>query len=63
MLKLSKNHNIYEIWCEYAAESVYVDHIPSAEELKEICKKNWPDVHHNDVVVERLKPFYTRRLL
>ncbi len=42
MLKLSTEHNIYEIWCEHTAESVFLDHKPSKSELDEIRKKEWP---------------------
>jgi hypothetical protein len=64
MLKLSRKHEIYEVWCEYTAESVYIDHRPTEEELDEIRQKNWPgtdqwgNAHILDV--SRLKHFYTK---
>ena len=42
MLKLKTDHEIYEVWCEWTAESVFIDHYPSEEELKEIRLENWP---------------------
>lgn len=70
MLKLSKKHNVYEVWNEWAAESVFVDHKPSVEEIVELVKKNdWyrvtPDTQDEAgfirkwIHVERLQHFYT----
>lgn len=70
MLKLSKKHEIYEVWNEFAAESVFVDHKPTLDELKELVKKNdWIIVGHTGLCitlfiakyihVERLQHFYT----
>ncbi len=70
MLKLSRKHNIYEVWNEWAAESVFVDHKPSKEEIKELVKKNdWNIIAHTGlsitlfiakyIHVERLQHFYT----
>ena len=42
MVKLLKNHNIYEVWCKYTAESVYVLGKPTKKELEQIRKENWP---------------------
>lgn len=37
-----RDHGIYEIWNEYAAESVYFcSDKPTIEELVEICKREW----------------------
>ena len=33
MLKLTKSHTIYEVFNQYAAESVYIDHRPTWEEM------------------------------
>lgn len=63
MLKLSKNHSIYEVWCEYTAESVFIDHKPTNEELEEIRTKNWPGTDQWGKVfvlsVFKLERFYT----
>ena len=70
MLKLSRNHRIYEVWNEWAAESVFVDHKPSKAEIRELVEKNeWNRVTHTGlsitlfivkyVHVERLQHFYT----
>ena len=41
-MKLSKKHNIYEIWNEYIAESVFIDHKPTKEEVRTICEmEDW----------------------
>jgi hypothetical protein len=42
MVKLTKNHSIYEVWCDHAAESVYVLGKPTKTELDYIREKNWP---------------------
>jgi len=36
MLKKLKHHTIYEVWNEWAAESVFVDHKPTKKELWEL---------------------------
>lgn len=41
MLKLTKTHTFYEVWNEWAAESVYVDHKPTKAEVEFIVKKEW----------------------
>lgn len=69
MLKLSRNHQVYEVWNEWAAESVFVDHKPSKAEIKELVEKNqWNKVGHTGlsitlfiakyIHVERLQRFY-----
>ena len=64
MLKLSRNHKIYEVWCEWTAESVFIDHKPSKEELEEIRKKEWPGTDQWDrpykLKVYKLNHFYTK---
>ena len=60
MLKLSKNHTIYEVWCAWAAETVYVDHKPTKEEIEELRKKNWPETDQFDTLqVRKLDHLYT----
>lgn len=63
MLKLSKNHNICEVWCEYTAESVFIDHKPTKAELEEIRQKEWPgkdfDGNPFQLKVFELAHFYT----
>jgi len=69
MLKLSKNHKIYEVWNEWAAESVFVDHKPSIVEVEELTKLNeWypsntkymtcKEFIKKFVLVEQLQRFY-----
>jgi hypothetical protein len=41
MLKRITDHQIYEVWSEWAAESVYVDHKPSQKEVYYLWKKLW----------------------
>ena len=64
-MKLTPHHNIWERWCGWAAESVYVDHRPTKEEIEEVCKKNWNGIDpwspKFDLCVFKLKPFYTNK--
>lgn len=46
MLKQTKNHTLYEVWSEDAAESVYVDHKPTTEEIEQLWTENWPNTSH-----------------
>jgi hypothetical protein len=69
MLKLSKKHEIYEVWNEWAAESVFVDHKPTKAEVLELVELN--DWYHHGIPskknyfikryihVEQLEHFYT----
>ena len=63
MLKLTTKHTIYEVWCEWTSESVFVDHEPSTDELKEIRKKEWPGTDswgmEYQLQVFKLDHFYT----
>jgi hypothetical protein len=63
MIKLTRKHNIYEVWCEHAAESVFIDHKPTKKELEEIRIKNWTgtDQYNNPHKLKafKLQPFYT----
>ena len=62
-MKLTTEHCIYEVWSEYHAESVYVDHKPTKEEVEELRKKNWPGTDQWELQfklrVYKLEPFYT----
>ena len=65
MLKLSKRHTIYEVWCVWTAESVFIDHKPTKEELEEIYRKEWPgrtDSRDMPFKLEafKLEHFYTK---
>ncbi len=52
MLRLTKNHTIFEVWNEWAAESVYVDHRPTWDELVFLVTKNWgTNFRQGDVVI------------
>jgi hypothetical protein len=36
-----RDHELYEIWNEYTAESVFFSGKPTKEELVEICEQEW----------------------
>ena len=60
-MKRITNHTIYEIWNEYTAESVYVDHKPTNKEVMEIRTTVWGDVQnfpYHRIIIEKLKPMY-----
>lgn len=62
-MKKITNHTIYEVWNDYTCENVFVDHLPSKEELLEIRKKEkWNGTDRWDRAFElkvlKLKPFY-----
>lgn len=59
MLKRTTKHTIYEVWSEWAAESVYVDHKPTKEEVDQIWKDNWPKTPDRPKVFKE-KHVYTR---
>lgn len=40
MLKLTKNHTIFEVYNDWGAESVYIDHRPTWDELVWLVKAN-----------------------
>ena len=72
MVKRLTKHTIYEVWNEYVAESVFVDHKPSYEEVKDIVQKekwlrNYFDESKLDwytsqfVHVEKLEKIYTKQ--
>lgn len=65
MLKLSKDHTIYEVWCEHTSESVFVSGKPTKAELAQIIKENdWPkkgfDGKPIKLLVEKLQHFYMK---
>lgn len=42
MIKPVKTHTIYEVWNEWAAESVYFTHKPSKKDVREVVdKEGW----------------------
>lgn len=69
MLKQTRNHTLYEVYNEWAVESVFVDHKPSRAEVKELIEKNewfnkWKDITLSEfirmhIIVEQLEHFYT----
>jgi len=69
MIKRLTEHTIYEVWNEYVAESCFVDHKPTKQELIEICEKEkWilVDVKYATnqyikqyIFVEKIKRIYT----
>ena len=58
MLKLTSKHQNYEVWSEWASESIFMDHKPTKAEIDYLWKKWW---HHTKdrPKVFKLKPFYT----
>lgn len=65
----NKEHTLYEVWNEYHAESIFVDHKPTKAELIEICNlQQWTSPSHQPDVseivktlkVEHLQPIYTK---
>jgi hypothetical protein len=64
LLKLFTDHDIWEVWCEHTAESVYIDHRPTVEEIEEIRQNNWPGKDKwgfpFDIQIFKLKPFFTK---
>jgi hypothetical protein len=63
MLKLTTKHTIYEVWCEWTSESVFIDHKPTTNELEYIRITNWSGVDAFGNVfklkVFKLPHFYT----
>ena len=44
IIKRAKNHTFYEVWNEWAAESVFFDHKPTKKELVELLEhEQWDD--------------------
>jgi len=41
MIKLTKKHTIYEVFNEWAAESVFCLHKPTQKEVEQIVAKEW----------------------
>ena len=59
MLKQTKKHNLYEVWSEWAAESVFVDRKPTNDEVKDLWKENWPNTPKAPEVI-KLEHVYTQ---
>jgi hypothetical protein len=59
MLKLTTKHNVYEVWSEDAAESVFVDCKPTPTEVNTLWKKKWPKSLHRPQIF-KLNPVYTQ---
>lgn len=63
-MKRTTKHTIYEVWCEYKAESVYIDHHPTLEEIEKLRKRNWPGTDEWStpfkLQVFKLHPLYTK---
>lgn len=37
-----ENHTIYSVYCDWDADEVYIDHLPTEDELKQIVSyKDW----------------------
>lgn len=60
MLKRTTDHTIYEVYCEDAAECVFVDHKPTRKEICQIRDENWPDVAVDEIQVYKEQHFYVR---
>lgn len=66
-MKRLTNHNIYEVWNEWAARSVFVDHKPTMDELMYIVDKEcWCNdpaqalqFIKKHIRVDKLTPMYT----
>ena len=59
MLKRTRKHTLYEVWSEWAAESVFVDRKPTKEEVNDLWKENWPDTPKAPEVF-KLERIYTQ---
>ena len=59
MLKQTKKHNLYEVWSEWAAESVFVDRKPTRKEVTALWKENWPHTPKRPEVI-KLEHVYTQ---
>jgi len=70
MVKRLTKHTIYEIWNEYLAESVFIDHKPTKAEIEAVCEsEDWERSSHTGldgeafvhryIHVEKLKKLYT----
>ena len=71
-MKKTNKLGIWEVWNEYIAESVFVDHKPTKEEILEIFKlerwdRSWGEDANKDafiekyVHVEQLKVYQTKK--
>ena len=59
MLKRTKKHTLYEVWSEWAADSVFVDRKPTNAEVIAIWKDRWPKTPKKPEVF-KLDPVYTQ---
>ena len=57
ILKKTSRHDIYEVWSEWEADSVFIDHKPSRKEVYYLWKNIWPDAKESPKVF-KLKPLY-----
>lgn len=58
-MKKTTKLNIWEVWNEYIAEAVYVDHKPTKEEIEEIIKKEeWPTPESSGYIHCFKQPIY-----
>jgi hypothetical protein len=57
MLKRTNNHTLYEVWNEWAAESVYVDHKPTKAEIQFLVSKVWGTIYRGNGKVLSLPEF------
>jgi hypothetical protein len=68
MIKKTKKHTIYEVWNEYLATSVFIDHKPTKNEFMKICyEEKWIDRNHippsdmlRNIHTYKLDRLYTR---
>ena len=59
MLKRTIKHTLYEVWSEWASESVFVDRKPTIEEVNYLWKENWPNTPKAPEVI-KLEHVYTQ---
>lgn len=57
MLKQTKKHTVYEVWNEWVAESVFIDHKPTKAEVRELFDLNWEVNKDTDNVGRFIKKF------
>ena len=63
MLKLTKTHTLYEVWNEWAAESVFVDHKPTKDEVAFLVRKAWGTVFRGNGNVLSLPEFIEKHVI
>lgn len=63
MLTRTTDHDFYEVWNEWIADSVFVDHRPTKAELNEIHKtEKWSSASFGKLQVFKVKRVYTNRI-